>query len=460
MDELRLAVACGKSLRQREARALAELLARLGYPVRLVAPREAEVVLAWGEADVPGEKPFVRLPRRNYQPRKDGFRRDLENLLKKDKLPPVRNSTLKADLPGLFQAVLAGWEEKRGPRDSHGRPTPESTAAGRLGCLDRPFLDEWARALGGKLARQAGRGQPPESPAWVFATTFDIDSAGMFRGRAALRNLRTIARQKPDRLLEALGLAFRSWIGAARDPHLRIREIAEMLEGLQVPATFFCQTHRRHRLDSYDLSRCRALGKNLRAILRNRYHEVGLHSSYATSDARPRFFHLQWRRLRREAGRGISPVHRAHYLRSGPRLAYWSPFNRESFVDSSLGFGAHEGFRRGTCLPFRASDEIIEAPPTVMDTTLRYFRGMGPEEAYQRGVELMDRVSAVGGLFVPVLHPNNMEPILWPGWQDVLLDWITEAKRRGARFQSLASCALALQERADQIERELVSGQS
>lgn len=447
---MKLAVASDR-LKRAEASALAGLLARTGIRIEITEPDQAEVCLViGGTAGLEPRAPVARMTR--GRPSAEIIRKAMRFF------PPVQDDDPGAPavppLIDIAMAVLA--DEPESDRDEHGRPTPESGLPGRAGLLDRPFLDELARQFGKYLWQLAGRAEaayPP--PRWTICVTLDIDSAGMFRGRAAVRNLRAIAGQNPWRLPEAAWLALRSRIGAGRDPHLCTRPVAESLEGLGVPATIFVQTHRRHRLDSYDLARApRRMTRDLKAIIENRVHEVGLHSSYATRDARPRFFHKQWKRLRKVLGPGVTPVHRAHYLRAAKGVAYWNPWPRD-MVDSSLGFGQREGFRRGTAFPWRPAEKTIELAPAVMDSTLRYFANLDAESAFERVCQLMEPVSRTGGAFVMIWHPNNMDEFLWPGWANVLYDAIDEGRKRGAQFQSLAHTARALQKAADDLESQL-----
>lgn len=439
---LKISITREPPLSLEEARGFAALLLRTGMDLQIVSGGGRDVEIAYGGAGMERS----RWTRKSQADR----RRVLEVLKQLDAREELEIPL--PDLPLVYTAVLEGWDEEDAQLDEHGRPRPEDSFAMELGAIDRPFLDEIAQKFGRLLYQRAGRKLPQRKCVATFCATLDIDSAGMFRGRAAARNLLAIARETPRRILTAGSLAARSAIGAGRDPHLRIRSLTESMEGMGVPATVFVQTHRRHQLDSYDLSSSPRLTKEIAGIASNPFHTIGLHSSYATRDAQPRFFMEQWQRLRRATKGKAAPVHRAHYLRVPPRLDYWSPW-RMDIVDSSLGFGAHEGFRRGTSFPFRPAEGIIEQPPVVMDTTLRLFRGLSAEQAFERNLELLDRVSQVGGVFVPIVHLNCMDEFLWPGWSEAFLDLLGEARRRGVRFQSLASAARKLQARADLLER-------
>lgn len=469
MTPLSLHVQSVRPLAPPERRAVAALLLRTGLPITIAPPAEAECALLFGNGNA-FHKPAVALPLSSGDSEGPLWRGELWKLLThlrtsgdEATLEPYSSdagekTTVSIDLLRLTRAALEGWEEKDSERDEHGRPAPAACMAGKLHVLHRPWLDEVAWALGDLLLKAAGRDRAGVRVPWYFCATFDIDSAGMFANRrAAARNvLEILKRRGVVKGSEALWRAARCAIRIARDPQLPIREIAEALEGLEVPATFLVQTHRTHRMDNYTLSQSRALRAELEIVARNRYHEIGLHSSYATRDRSADFFRAQWRALKKHGTPHPTRVHRAHYLRTPDRAAYPPPPERRDWVDSSLAFGAKEGFRRGTAWPWRPQEGMIELAPCAMDSTLRHHGKLDAEEAFQRQMELMRRVQHTGGAFVGVWHPHNMEEFLWPGWSDVLWDITREAKKRGAICQSLARTARELQHQADKLEREMV----
>ncbi len=452
----------------RRLTAWAELLCRASVPLQIVRPDRAQAAVhERGALPLPFDIPCLHVPApvRSFGRPELHEALELCNPLIEEMDFPATGSwagelALAADVAGLCHALLHGAEEEGvALRDEHGRFPPEESLLVRRGLIDMPVADRLGRSIGTMLWRLANRRERLPDPEWFLCATLDIDSAGMYRGRALARNLRTVWRMAPGSLPKAAGQAAMVHAGLMEDPHLRLRELAEALEGMDVPATFFCQTHRRHRLDSYRLSCSSRLVRYLRRILKNGYHHVGLHGSYATRDLGRGFLGSQWRQLRRLLGPGIEPVHRAHYLREPAGAP-----GQEITVDSTLGYGAREGFRRGTAMPFRLKEAegrrgrprvLLEAPPTLMDSTLAQFRGMTPEQAWETGRALMLRVRDSGGLFVPIWHPHNMEPLLWPGWGEVFLDLVTEAKRLGAQPLPLALAARSADSRFAAIRGEV-----
>ena len=83
--------------------------------------------------------------------------------------------------------------------------------------------------------------------------------------------------------------------------------------------------------------------------------------------------------------------------------------------DSTLGFPEHEGFRCGTCHPYRLYDidndcvtDVVEHPLVAMDTTLFQYRNLTEEEAFASLCHLYERCVAVEGDFVLLWHNTTM----------------------------------------------------
>lgn len=339
-----------------------------------------------------------------------------------------RSWRLDFDLPLLAKGILAGWHENTWKKDRHGRPLPEASLLSSLNLLDRPVLDEMCRELGAFIGRMTGCESTP--PPWWFIPTLDLDSPGLFTKRGFPSYFRRVAKQRPASLPRLAFDGFRTSIRILKDPHIRHRQIGEVLEGMNIHGAFFTQVRRWHQLDNYNLKPRGEMARDLRAILENRFHDVGLHSSFATIDRGEVGWKAQWKRLRRTIGKH-DLIHRSHYLRWPATQPWPSPVD-EPYVDSSLGYGGREGFRRGTAFPFPLRPDAVELPPTVMDSTLIYHRKMTPGKAWDVSIALLERVRLTGGVFVPIWHPNNMDDYLFPGWGELLYDLSREAMRRGA----------------------------
>ena len=114
---------------------------------------------------------------------------------------------------------------------------------------------------------------------------------------------------------------------------------------------------------------------------------VGLHGGlYSFADKF--IFTMEKNRLEMVCGHGVASV-RQHFLRFDARKTpqIWQECGIRS--DSTLGFPEHEGFRCGTCHPYRLYDiendcvtDVVEHPLVAMDTTLFQYINLTEEEAF------------------------------------------------------------------------------
>lgn len=432
-------VTLSPTLRPRAAE-FAALLARAGWQANEAG--EPLWIALQGEALPPGVA-AVRIPSHGRTPQPGDLLALLELATDAEVLP--------YDPVAILADYLSGGHEDPTQLDHFGRLAPKANQLVAAGLHRGPLLDEMARLLGRIICQRAGC-RLPEPKTWHFCATFDIDSDGLLRPRRWLRTAAETARQIPAAMAR---FAADSALALARlkpDPHLQLRQLGEQLEGLGVAATFHAQVAKRHRLDSYRLDDQSALANGLRQVLDNGVHEVGLHSSFTTLEGRAASFRRQWQRLKAVLGERVTPVHRAHYLRTLKAADY-----PRGFVDSSLGFGSLNGFRYGTCHPFAAAGGAIELPPIAMDSTCLYHEGLSADEAFEELRPLMMAAARVGGAFVLVMHPHHFHETVSPGWHALLFDLITEARSEGARFQSLARTARELIDQQRRLESHLRS---
>ncbi len=344
------------------------------------------------------------------------------------------------DLPAVMFGLLNRWEEDTTHRDVHGRWQFDASLLKHEHLIARPVADWIARAVGIAVRRALDLKEPApslwEGKNWAVALTWDIDSAGMYAGRAWAATVKRAHHEQG--LSTALACAREGALVNARlrkDPHLDFARIGDRLARLDAHGTFFTQAVRRSQWDNYDLRGSVPLVRGLRQ-LRLRGHEIGLHGSYATADHFGTPFVKKQRRMVESQIGGRVHAYRAHYLRiTSPENEHIAKGDGVS-IASSIGFSEVEGFRTGTAFPFRPWDSerlkphlYYSVPVHVMDVTLRYHRGLRPENAIEATVRVLEETKRVGGLAVLLWHPHNLEPRLWPGWGNTpfnILEWALE----------------------------------
>lgn len=96
--------------------------------------------------------------------------------------------------------------------------------------------------------------------------------------------------------------------------------------------------------------------------------------------------------------------------------------NKSVVYDSTLGFADNIGFRRGTCFPFKIfeihTDSMLdtwELPLNVMEVTLKGYLGLTPSVAFEKVMEVIQKIEEHQGVFTLLWHPGNTSDE-WSEW--------------------------------------------
>jgi hypothetical protein len=170
--------------------------------------------------------------------------------------------------------------------------------------------------------------------------------------------------------------------------------------------------------------------------------EIGLHPSFHAHN-HPDYLLAERDRVAALTEEQPASV-RQHYLRwtlpTTARLQAQAGF----YIDSTLGFAEHEGFRHGTCHPFQLYDpyadtplDLWEMPLALMESTLFNRRGLDPEDARTATEALLDACRRFGGVAVGLWHNTLWDELDYPGWGQHFLDTLDYAIGREALIASL-----------------------
>lgn len=344
---------------------------------------ELTPVLLWGAGCGDGSKPFAE-------------RRDNGSVI------------FYADIVAATVFMLSRWEEVVVPtRDDHSRFPATACVAFKQDFLDRPIVDEYALILQAWLKTVLASWTPHTPSQFTIRLTHDVDTLRSATWRRLAGDV--LLRRSPSRALEgAKGL-----LRIEQDVFLRgVYELAELSEQSGLRSAFYFMTADRSRRDSgYDIT-SRAVTR-LVNDLRQRGHEVGFHAGYLTWENPARFL-LEKERMDRAIG-AARYGGRQHYLRfSTPGT--WRLWESAGLsYDSTLGYADHEGFRCGTCHPFRPFDieqdrriDLLEIPLIVMDGTLKQYRRLTPLQGERRILALARRCQRVNGVFTLLWHNTSL----------------------------------------------------
>jgi len=165
-----------------------------------------------------------------------------------------------------------------------------------------------------------------------------------------------------------------------------------------------------------------------------RGHEVGFHAGYYAYNDLDRFM-VEKTGIENSLGLSLKGG-RQHYLRFKVPVT-WRIWQEAAFeYDSTVGYADHEGFRCGTCHPFKPYDiendreiDILEFPLITMDGTLRDYRELSCDEGFNIIMSLAEKCRQVKGTYTILWH--NSLGGYYQDWTDLykrFIDVLSKSK--------------------------------
>jgi hypothetical protein len=321
---------------------------------------------------------------------------------------------------------LSGWQEwAQTSRDQIGRFQFSDSLQSRFGLVE-PIVDVYREVLADQL-KQAGltiRRRHWGGRRWAFCPTFDIDYTRKWRpGMVFRETIEYLLLNRRDVSVRKRLLRFGSFAKDALspgDPYRRsMHYLVDQVRRVGGRSTVFLKAGAHGPYDvAYPLRRgavpalLNAAGGSV---------EWALHPSFY-AHAHPGYLAEESARLERAVGERPAAV-RQHYLRYD-RPGTTRIHERERFwIDSTLGFHEHEGFRNGTCLPFRIFDipanratTVWEMPLVIMDGALFNRRGLSAADAADASDAILGYCRRFGGAAVCLWHNVVLDRMDAPGW--------------------------------------------
>lgn len=329
------------------------------------------------------------------------------------------------DIISAMFFMLSRWEEAVVlTRDEHERFPATASVAYKQSFLDRPVVDEYALILREWLRMLLPSWEPNSRP-FSVKLSHDIDFVSRFPNwHAAFRRFGgdLLRRRSPGAAWRTVVDATARALAPTRTSYYQgIHCLAKLSRayGLGTDAFYFMAAQPGPLENDYDL----ASPPIMQCIedLRDQGFEIGLHAGYHTLDD-PEQLTMQKVRLDAVIGKGRYGG-RQHFLRFKvpDTWRHWERLGLE--YDSTMAFAGHEGFRCGTCHPFRPFDlnadrelNLWEWPLIVMDRTLRDQRKLSPELSEIRILELARRCKRVEGTFTLLWHNSSLD-WEWEPWR-------------------------------------------
>ena len=349
---------------------------------------------------------------------------------------PVYGRDLDFDfdpLAAVFYMVSRYEEYLPHFEDIHGRFMASESLAFQNGFLEQPVVDQWARMIKEKIAESYPDIVMPRQN-YLFEQTGDIDAAWCYLHKGIYRSTLGFIRDLfARRDWPEVKRRFRVLRHRESDPFDTFDYILSTLRRAPDSHLYFFALLADY--GPYDKP-ASYLNRYMRELVQHLddYAKMGIHASYNTME-RPQLVDTEMKRLESIIHRPIIR-NRFHFLRFRLPLSYRIIQRAGIKEDYSMGFADAVGFRAGISVPYPFYDlerdhenEILVHPFCIMDTTLKQYLKMTPEEGLEQYKRLVDNVRDVEGTFCCVVHNQNLMDFGdWAGWREVYEQMIDYAK--------------------------------
>jgi len=306
----------------------------------------------------------------------------------------------------------------------------------------KPLLDlqfrQWAEDLGVAPAPFW-----PESAPYALAVTHDVD-----RVRRTYQGLKNqLGQGRPLKAVKTLVADVMS--KSSKNAYWNFDDILLFCRELDIQNTLYflreapClsalfQGEPQHYFSVYDMD-----SPDIQDVIKrleSAGHEIGVHGSIESA-ASLEALKTEYKGVRQILKEPLPLGIRQHYLRHVGKEGFQNQHEAGFLYDTSMGFNFMNGFRFGTCFPYRAAGELIEIPFVFMDTAAMMESKETGQSMQSILKQVMGQVKAVGGICVLVWHQRFVsqehEPELW----EMMFNSVKQAKEDGAWITPLRDAA-------------------
>ena len=359
---------------------------------------------------------------------------------------------LEGDIVSSAFYFLSRWEESViGQRDQWGRFRYEDSLYNELDCFSEPIVNSYLRIFESILRRiSAANGVSlPSSPLWkgqhrfAVCLTHDVDwTTRWCLSRIWAEVMRCGGMVRKQRMVrEALASGFRFLLSGlkTRNAYWNFRGLVEGERHYGFKSSFFFLADGKHLRDKggYQLDDEQFI--RLINFLQQQGCEIGIHGSF-NSFANPHMLRSEIDKLS-ELAQPIWGI-RQHYLRFDSQRSFQILEALGLRYDTTLAFAEREGYRSGFSFPFYPYNltedrpfKVLEIPLTLMDVTLRDYRGLDGEEGWNTFENILAQTAENMGCCTIIWHNSSFDDIESPGYGTIYwkaLEWICEHGGWGA----------------------------
>jgi len=358
---------------------------------------------------------------------------------KTDTLVEYRDDALifYVDIVATVFFMLSRWEETLSSikEDIHGRFPASASVAYKQGFLNIPIVDLYGLIFKEWLSMITHR-QVSSSSEFTINLTHDIDWISRFASLSHFLRVTIsefIKKKSILGILKQIRYLYIQTIQPTDDDFFRsINNLAELSEAQGIKSKFYFMAVERNQFQQ-GYNPASVLLKNGMNNLQDRGHEIGIHPGY-TSFKNVEKLISEKETMEQVINKNILGG-RQHFLRfQVPHT--WRHWEQAGLMyDSTMGYADHEGFRCGTSYPYHPFDidkdetmRILEIPLIVMDTTLRIYRKLSPEQAKVKILELANICRNFGGHFTLLWHNTSLVDE-WAEWGQMYQEVLVELSR-------------------------------
>jgi len=354
--------------------------------------------------------------------RETDLRKELPEISVRENLPVVFPSDTEEydfgfDLLSAVFFCLSRYEEHLiRDRDRHGRFESSSSVFKEF--VDTPYVDLWIWILEKRLL--AHDAISPVKREILWWNSLDVDVAFAYRGRSVFRILGAMAKDfirfRWSRIFERVAVI----AGRKNDPYdtFGLFPKSEAYRNI-----LFWQTGGQTTKDIQLDVKHHASGDVLRRLKKSAL--IGIHPSYDSPGNREML--REEIQLLSETIGGPIQYSRQHYLRLHFPETYRNLVDEGVKSDFSLGFTDAIGFRAGTAMAFRYFDipadrclELEIIPVAAMDSAMKNYLSLSPDQAIRALKELFSSMESTGGHLVTIWHNHSIGNTgEWKGWRRV-----------------------------------------
>lgn len=306
--------------------------------------------------------------------------------------------------------------------DRHGRFEASESLAFRHGFLKTAIVNRWAALLADELRSKFPWLQIADNQ-YSFTPTFDIDNTFAYRHKGLARTLIALARAVSKGGMHELRRVVDILRLKADDPFDTYNFIRLTIRDRGLTPYFFLPVASYSRYEKNCPPHKKVYHKLIHDLAS--WAEIGLHPSYrsATQEKRLKKEIKTWERI---CGKPLK-ISRQHYLMLRFPDTLRMLVNQKTEADFTLGYASQTGFRAGIATPYPFFDlkenqvtSLILWPFQLMDSSLRHYLMLSPEQAVEEIRKIVAEVKAVGGTFVSLWHNDSLsETGAWKGYRQV-----------------------------------------